>query len=228
MNYIIAIDGHSSCGKSTLAKDLAGALSFTYVDTGAMYRAVTLLALRKNLIVNNLVVIDMLEQVLETLYIDFKYNAEKRTAETFLNGENVEDFIRTIQVSNSVSIVSSLEFVRTKLVAMQQQLGKNKSVVMDGRDIGTVVFPNATLKIFLTATPEVRAKRRFDELKAKGDNVTYEQVFTNVLERDKIDSTREINPLRQATDAILIDNSNITIAEQFNLVLDLFNKKILK
>jgi len=218
---IIAIDGHASCGKSTLAKDLAKKLKYRYIDTGAMYRAVTLFAIENNIIKNNDIDENLLLKLLDNIIIDFRYNEELGKSETFLNNKNVEDKIRGMEVSELVSPISTIGFVREKLVALQQQMGVNKAIVMDGRDIGTVVFPEAELKIFLTASAEVRAKRRFDELTAKGEEVNFDEILNNVKTRDKIDSGREIAPLRQAEDAILIDNSNISIKEQFEKVLKL-------
>jgi len=220
---IIAIDGHASCGKSTLAKDLAKKLKYRYIDTGAMYRAVTLFSIENNIIKNNEIDENLLLKLLDKIIIDFRYNEELGKSETFLNDKNVEDRIRGMEVSELVSPISTIGFVRKKLVALQQQIGVNKAIVMDGRDIGTVVFPEAELKIFLTASSKIRAKRRFDELSAKGETVNFDEILNNVKTRDKIDSGREIAPLRQAKDAILIDNSNIGIKEQFEKVLKLVN-----
>ncbi len=218
---IIAIDGHASCGKSTLAKDLAKKLEYRYIDTGAMYRAVTLFAIENNIIKNNDIDEKLLLKLLDKINIDFRYNEKLGKSDTFLNNKNVENKIRGMEVSDLVSPISTIGFVRKKLVALQQQMGDNKAIVMDGRDIGTVVFPEAELKIFLTASAKVRAKRRFDELTAKGETVNFEDILNNVQTRDKIDSGRKIAPLRQAEDAILIDNSNIGIKEQFEKVLKL-------
>ncbi len=222
---IIAIDGHASCGKSTLAKDLARKLKYRYIDTGAMYRAVTLFALQNNIIINNEINKNKLFDFIEKIKIDFKYNLELDKSETFLNNINVENKIRGMEVSNLVSPISIIGFVREKLVLLQQEMGKNKAIVMDGRDIGTVVFPDAELKIFLTAGVEVRAKRRFDELTKKGDNVNFDEILLNLTTRDKIDSTRKIAPLKKAENAILIDNSNIGIKQQFEKVLELCKEK---
>ena len=226
---IIAIDGHASCGKSTLAKSLAKALKYKYIDTGAMYRAVTLYAIRKSFINNKKIDVKALLQDLYNLKIDFVYNSQTEKNETYLNGENVENLIRGLEVSQYVSEIAAIPEVRKYLVALQQEMGREGGVVMDGRDIGTVVFPNADLKIFLTAKPEVRAKRRYLELKAKGQEVDYQDILQNVLKRDKIDSTREASPLQIAEDAIYFDNSNITIEEQFQMFLTLikvrFGKK---
>ena len=217
---VIAIDGHSSCGKSTVAKDLAKALSIAYIDTGAMYRAVTLFALRKGLISDGKVDEKTLIENLPQLEITFDFNAQLKRNETFLNGENVESEIRNLAVSNSVSIISAIGAVRRQLVEWQRLMGDKISVVMDGRDIGTVVFPNADLKIFMTASDEVRAQRRFDELTAKGQKVDFEEILNNVRERDRIDSTRAESPLRKADDAILLDNSQMTMQEQFDWIMD--------
>ncbi|MBP5366071.1 MAG: (d)CMP kinase [Bacteroidales bacterium] len=217
---VIAIDGHSSCGKSTVAKDLAKALSIAYIDTGAMYRAVTLFALRKGLISDGKVDEKTLIENLPQLEITFDFNAQLKRNETFLNGENVESEIRNLAVSNSVSIISAIGAVRRQLVEWQRLMGDKISVVMDGRDIGTVVFPNADLKIFMTASDEVRAQRRFDELTAKGQKVDFEEILNNVRERDRIDSTRAESPLRKADDALLLDNSQMTMQEQFDWIMD--------
>lgn len=218
---VIAIDGHSSCGKSTMAKDLAKKIGYIYVDTGAMYRTVTLYALRNNLLDDS----EALEKALGDINITFQLNADGRP-ETYLNGENVEKEIRSLEVSNHVSPIATLPFVRTFLVAQQQAMGKEKGIVMDGRDIGTVVFPDAELKIFVTASAEVRAQRRYDELKAKGQEASYEDILKNVVERDYIDSHREVSPLRKADDAIELDNSNLTIPEQNEWLMNAFTKAI--
>lgn len=210
----IAIDGHSSCGKSTVAKDLAKQLGYSYIDTGAMYRAVTLYALRNGFIQDGKVDEEKLVAHLSEISIRFKYNAEAKKNETFLNGERVEDEIRELTVSNNVSPVATIKLVRKAMVELQQEMGREKGIVMDGRDIGTVVFPNAELKLFMTASDQVRAQRRFDELSAKGSAVTFEEVIQNIRERDHIDSTRKESPLRQADDAVVLDNSNLTCKEQ--------------
>lgn len=211
----IAIDGYSSCGKSTMAKNLAREIGYIYIDTGAMYRAVTLYALkRQQLTVNRTVKSIELEREMPLITVSFTVNHETGHPDTFLNGENVEQEIRTMEVSNNVSQIAALPFVRSALVAQQQRMGADKGVVMDGRDIGTVVFPDAELKIFVTASAEVRARRRFDELKAKGISADYSDILKNVQERDYIDSHREVSPLRKAPDAIELDNSNLTIAQQ--------------
>lgn len=211
---IIAIDGHSSCGKSTFAKAIAARLGYIFIDTGAMYRAVTLYALENGAIVNGIVDEERVEAMLGDIDIDFRFNAERGASDIYVNGDLVEGKIRTIEVSNCVSPVSSIGAVRHKLVAIQQQMGRKGGVVMDGRDIGTVVFPDAELKIYMTADAMVRAERRFKELTAKGDNVTLEQIYENVVSRDKADMTRAISPLRKAEDAIVLDNSHMSVEEQ--------------
>lgn len=220
----IAIDGFSSTGKSTLAKSLAKALGYVYIDTGAMYRAVTLFAMRKGFIDENGFDQSKLIEALDQVELHFEYNPEKGFAEIYLNNQNVEQIIRSLEVSGFVSQIAAVSQVRKKLVEQQQNFGTSKAVVMDGRDIGTVVFPDAELKIFMTASPEIRAKRRFDELIQKDPTVTYEQVYNNVVQRDQIDTSREDSPLVKAKDAIEVDNSNLGIEEQFNLILDLVAK----
>ena len=220
----IAIDGHSSCGKSTMAKDLAREVGYVYVDTGAMYRSVTLYALRNGLFTNEGIKEDELRHQMPNIQISFKFNPETGRPDTYLNGELVEQDIRTMEVSSHVSPIATLGFVREAMVAQQQQMGKDKGVVMDGRDIGTVVFPDAELKIFVTASAEVRAQRRYDELKAKGMEADYDDILKNVQERDYIDSHREVSPLKQAPDAILLDNSQMTIAEQKEWLMQRFNE----
>lgn len=224
---IIAIDGHSSCGKSTMAKALARDAGYIYVDSGAMYRAVTLFALRHGMFdeadrIDN----DRLEQSMSGIQIGFRLDPETRMPQTFLNGENVEEEIRTLKVSSHVSPIAALPFVRTALTRQQQEMGKEKGIVMDGRDIGTAVFPQAELKIFVTASTEVRARRRYDELKSKGQQVDLEEVRKNVEQRDYIDTHRETAPLRQAEDAIVLDNSNMTIEEQHRWLLEQLKTKI--
>ena len=219
----IAIDGFSSTGKSTLAKQLAKELEYVYVDTGAMYRAVALYAMQNELIKADFFDKKSLVDALPKIQLEFKFNASLGFGEMYLNGQNVENEIRTIEVSSFVSKVAEVSEVRSKLVEQQQEMGKNKGIVMDGRDIGTVVFPNAELKIFMTASAETRAQRRFDELQQKGDNVSYEDVLKNVVERDYIDTHREDSPLIIADDAIEIDNSYLTREEQFAAVLELIN-----
>lgn len=215
----IAIDGYSSCGKSTLAKQLASKLNYTYVDSGAMYRAITLFGIENGLASKESVNTEGLVAKLDAIEIELNYDAETGGVTTFLNGKNVEDEIRTMRVSEVVSYVSIVKEVRAKLRSIQQQLGERGGVVMDGRDIGTAVFPNAELKIFMTASPDVRAKRRFDELKAKGKAVTLEEVRDNLVSRDREDTSRKENPLTQAEDAVVLDNSNISPAEQLELAL---------
>lgn len=217
----IAIDGFSSTGKSTLAKQLAKHLGYIYVDTGAMYRAVTLFAMQNGYISNEFFDKETLINSLPFIKLHFQFNADLGFAEMYLNDVNVEKEIRTIEVSNFVSKVAEVSEVRSKLVEQQQEIGKDKAIVMDGRDIGTVVFPNAELKIFMTASAETRAQRRFDELQAKGDSVTYEEVLKNVQDRDYIDTHRNDSPLVIAEDAIEIDNSYLSREEQFQAVLEL-------
>jgi cytidylate kinase len=219
----IAIDGFSSTGKSTLAKQLAKELEYVYVDTGAMYRAVTYFAMQNQLIGADFFDKKTLIEALPNIQLEFKFNSDLGFGEMYLNGENIEKQIRTIEVSNFVSKVAEVSEVRSKLVEQQKEMGKNKGIVMDGRDIGTVVFPDAELKIFMTASAETRAQRRFDELQQKGDNVSYEEVLKNVVERDHIDTHREDSPLVIANDAIEIDNSYLTREEQFTAVLELVN-----
>ncbi|KQO21340.1 cytidylate kinase [Flavobacterium sp. Leaf82] len=222
-NITIAIDGFSSTGKSTLAKQLAKELEYVYVDTGAMYRAVAYFAMQNQFIGADFFDKKALTETLPKIQLEFKFNAELGFAEMYLNGENVEKQIRTIEVSNFVSKVAEVSEVRSKLVEQQQEMGKNKAIVMDGRDIGTVVFPDAELKIFMTASAETRAQRRFDELQQKGDDVSYEDVLKNVVERDYIDTHRADSPLVIADDAIEIDNSYLSREEQFAAVLELVN-----
>ena len=211
----IAIDGFSSCGKSTMAKDLAKEIGYIYVDTGAMYRSVTLYALRHNLFnADGTIREEELQAQMKDINISFQLNKETGRPDTYLNGENVENEIRTMEVSSHVSPIATLAFVRKTLVEQQQRMGAEKGIVMDGRDIGTVVFPNAGLKIFVTASAEVRAQRRYDELKAKGMEADFADILKNVQERDYIDSHRETSPLRKADDALELDNSQLTIAEQ--------------
>ena len=211
---IIALDGFSSCGKSTFAKAIAARLGYIFIDTGAMYRAVTLCALEQGAIGEGGVDEAKVEALLPEINISFRFNAERGASDVYVNGEQVEDKIRSIEVSNAVSSVSSIGAVREKLVAMQQQMGRERGVVMDGRDIGTVVFPDAELKIFMTADAQVRAERRYAELTAKGDDVTLEEILENVISRDKADMERAISPLRQAEDAVVLDNSHMSVEEQ--------------
>lgn len=217
---IIAIDGYSSCGKSTFAKALAARLGYIFIDTGAMYRAVTLYAMRQGIADQPQAVVAALPKI----DIAFRFNPESGRSEVYLNGENVEREIRRIDVSNRVSSISSIPEVRAKLVALQQQMGEARGVVMDGRDIGTVVFPNAELKIFMTADPRVRAERRYKELHAKGEEVSIEEIERNVRERDRQDETRAVSPLRRADDAVVLDNSHMTVEEQMEWVEALLKK----
>lgn len=222
---VIAIDGYSSCGKSTMAKNLARRLGYVYVDTGAMYRAVTLYALRHQLFkADGEVDAASLQRAMPDIRISFQFNAQTGKPDTYLNDELVEQEIRTMQVSERVSKIAALPFVRTALVAQQQRMGGDKGIVMDGRDIGTVVFPHAELKVFVTASAEVRAQRRYDELQLKGMPARYDDILKNVQERDYIDSHREVSPLRKAEDAIELDNSNLTIDEQQQWLLQQVDK----
>lgn len=221
---IIAIDGFSSSGKSTMARSLASRIGYRYIDSGAMYRAVTLYALRNGLISkDNIVDKDKLIKRLADIHIDFK--PTETGQHTLLNGEDVEKEIRTMEVSSSVSPVAAIPEIRHHLVALQQEFGRQKGIVMDGRDIGTTVFPNAEMKIFVTASPETRAMRRFLELKQKGENPDYDEVLKNVVTRDHIDQTRAESPLRKADDAFVLDNSEMTLDEQLNILLDIFKDK---
>ncbi len=222
----IAIDGHSSCGKSTMAKDLAKKVGYIYVDTGAMYRAVTLYALRNGLFnADDTIREEELQAKMSEINISFKLNEETGKPDTYLNDELVEQDIRTMEVSNLVSPIAALPFVREALVAQQQKMGEEKGIVMDGRDIGTVVFPNAELKVFVTASAEVRAERRYKELIGKGMEADFDEILKNVQERDFIDSHREVSPLRQADDALLLDNSHMTIEEQNEWLLERFAER---
>ena len=221
---VIAIDGFSSCGKSTFAKAIAAKLGYIFIDTGAMYRAVTLYALEQGAIVEGVVDQERIEQLLGEVEISFRFNSERGASDIYVNGVYAEDRIRGIEVSNCVSKVSSIGAVREKLVAMQQQMGSERGVVMDGRDIGTVVFPDAELKIFMTADPKVRAERRYKELTAKGDEVTMEEILENVISRDQADMTRAISPLRRAEDALELDNSYMSVEEQMAWFMERYNK----
>lgn len=210
----IAIDGHSSCGKSTMAKDLAREIGYIYIDSGAMYRAVTYYCLQHDLFCEEGVKLEELQAAMSDIHISFKFNAQTGRPDTYLNGQCIEGEIRGMAVSSRVSLIATIGFVREAMVAQQQAMGREKGIVMDGRDIGTTVFPDAELKIFVTASAEVRAQRRYDELKAKGDEASYESILENVKERDRIDSGRAVSPLRKADDAIELDNSHMTIPEQ--------------
>lgn len=223
---VIAIDGFSSCGKSTVAKELAKQLGYTYIDSGAMYRAVTLYCIENGLIDDAGTVNEpVLEAVISTIKIGFTYDADARVYKTWLNGQLVEDKIRTIGVSNKVSYVSKIGFVREQMVELQRQMGAEGGIVMDGRDIGTVVFPSADLKIFMTASVKVRAQRRYDELQAKGDNVSFDEVAANIEQRDYLDQHRDISPLRQADDAVVVDNSNLTREQQLAEIISLVEQR---
>jgi len=220
---IVAIDGFSSCGKSTMAKELAHETGYIYVDTGAMYRAVSLFCIRNGWMTETEMIEDQIEKNISSIQLEFKTNAGGK-AEMYLNGENVENEIRTLEVANGASRVSTLGFVRRELVRQQQIMGLQKGIVMDGRDIGTVVFPEAELKIFLTASAEIRAQRRYDEMVAKGETVNFEDVLANVKKRDLIDTTRAESPLCRAEDALELDNSHLSIAEQKAWLLVQFNR----
>lgn len=223
---VIAIDGFSSCGKSTMAKDLAREVGYIYVDTGAMYRAVTLFAMRNDVFdAEGNIDETRLKALLPDVKLTFQLNDETKLPEVCLNGENVERYIRTLEVSQHVSPIAALPFVREKLVEQQQAMGNEKGIVMDGRDIGTVVFPNAELKIFVTASAEIRAQRRFKELEAKGMPADFDEILQNVEQRDYIDTHRETSPLRQADDALILDNSHLTIAEQKVWLMEKFNER---
>lgn len=222
---IIAIDGFSSCGKSTMAKDLAKEIGYIYIDSGAMYRAVTLYCMEQNLFnADGSIRTDELRGQMDRIQISFVLDSQTGRPRTYLNGRDVEERIRTMEVSSHVSPVATLDFVRKALVCQQQEMGREKGIVMDGRDIGTAVFPEAELKIFVTASAEIRARRRYDELKAKGLDASYEEILKNVEERDHIDQTRDVSPLRKADDAILLDNSNMTIPEQKEWLMNEFKK----
>ena len=218
----IAIDGHSSCGKSTIAKSISQKFQMRYIDTGAMYRAITLFCLQNNLISEGIVNNEGLKKHLDSINLGFEYNSENKVSETFLNGENIENKIRGLQVSENVSFVAKLPFVRKKLVVLQQEIGKEKNVVMDGRDIGTKVFPDAEIKFFVTADVKIRAKRRFEEMNSK--DVSFDQILNNLKMRDENDTSRETNPLRMAEDAILIDNSDKSLDQQNNFVFSKIEK----
>lgn len=225
----IAIDGHSSCGKSTIAKAISEKFEMRYIDTGAMYRAITFYCIQNNIIQNKILNYDFLKSELNNIDVTFRYNLESKISETILNGENVEEEIRGLSVSENVSIISKIKEVRDKLVILQQEMGENKNVVMDGRDIGTKVFPNAEIKFYITANVMIRAKRRYEELINKGEKLRFKDVLENINLRDKNDSEREINPLSKAKDAILIDNSDISVKEQneniFKVITDFLDKK---
>lgn len=222
----IAIDGYSSCGKSTMAKDLAREIGYIYIDSGAMYRAVTLYCIENGLFTSEGINKEALQQAMPSIQVSFQLDPTTQRPITHLNGQPVEDRIRSMEVSSRVSPVAALGFVREALVKQQQDMGKAKGIVMDGRDIGTVVFPEAELKIFVTASAEIRAQRRYDELKAKGQEASYEDILANVKERDYIDQNREVSPLRQAEDALLLDNSHLTIEEQKQWLAEQYQRVI--
>lgn len=221
---IVAVDGFSSCGKSTMARDLARAVGYAYIDTGAMYRAVTLYAIRQGFFQGDTLDETALQEAMDDVEISFRPNPETGVSETFLNGEPVEAEIRGMEVSNRVSRIAALGFVRRSLVSKQQEMGEAKGIVMDGRDIGTVVFPQAELKIFVTASAEIRAQRRVKEMSEKGQSVSFDEVLKNVQERDRLDMTRAESPLRKADDAIELDNTYMTIAEQQAWLMEEFRK----
>ena len=220
----IAIDGYSSCGKSTMAKDLAREIGYIYIDSGAMYRAVTLYSLQKGFFSEKGIDTEALKTAMPDIHISFRLNPETQRPMTFLNDTNVEDAIRSMEVSSHVSPIAALGFVREALVKQQQEMGKAKGIVMDGRDIGTVVFPDAELKIFVTATPEIRAQRRYDELKAKGQEASFDEILENVKQRDYIDQNRKVSPLKKADDALLLDNTELTIPQQKEWLFDQYNQ----
>lgn len=222
----IAIDGYSSCGKSTMAKDLASEIGYVYIDSGAMYRAVTLYAIEHGIIANDKIDEERLSEALKDIEISFQFNSERGRPDTYLNGLRVEDRIRTMEVSSWVSPIAALSFVREEMVRQQQRMGQEKGIVMDGRDIGTTVFPDAELKIFVKACSLVRAKRRYDELTAKGEVCDMAEILENVEKRDYIDTHREISPLRQAEDAIVLDNSHMSIAEQKEWLLNEYHRVV--
>lgn len=221
----IAVDGFSSCGKSTMAKDLARELGYVYIDSGAMYRACTLFAIENNLFDGEKLNEQGLKDRLKDISISFRFNQETGRPDTYLNGRLVEKEIRGLAVSSKVSIVAALGFIREAMVAQQKAMGKEKGIIMDGRDIGTAVFPDAEMKVFVTASAQIRAQRRYDELKAKGQEASFEEILDNVQERDRLDMSRSVSPLRQAEDAVLLDNSDMTIEEQKQWLLDLYYKK---
>ena len=221
---IIAIDGYSSCGKSTFARAIAEELNYIYIDSGAMYRAVTLYYLRNNFVGKEQLDMEGILEKLKDIHIEFVYNPDKSEYETFLNSENVEREIRGIEVSSHVSKISMIPEVRSRMVELQRQIGVCKGIVMDGRDIGTVVFPDADLKIFMTATVEIRAQRRYDELKGKGVNVPFDEVINNIIARDITDENRDISPLKKADDAILLDNSKMTVEKQMTWVMEIIDR----
>ena len=221
---IIAIDGFSSCGKSTMAKALARNIGYLYFDSGAMYRAVALYCMQNSLIIEDEIDTESLKRRIKEINITFEVDPETKNSITYLNNINVEHEIRSLEVSRYVSRIAALDFVREEMVDRQREMGKAKGIVMDGRDIGTTVFPNAEMKVFVTASAEVRAQRRYDELTARGDKADFNEILENVLQRDHIDQTREVSPLKKADDALLLDNSNLTREEQMDWLIDVFNK----
>lgn len=221
---IIAIDGFSSCGKSTMAKALARNIGYLYFDSGAMYRAVALYCMQNSLIIEDEIDTESLRKRIKEINITFEVDPESKNSITYLNGINVEHEIRSLEVSRYVSRIAALDFVREEMVDRQREMGKAKGIVMDGRDIGTTVFPDAEMKVFVTASAEVRAQRRYDELTARGDKADFNEILENVLQRDHIDQTREVSPLKKADDALLLDNSNLTREEQMDWLIDVFNK----
>ena len=221
----IAIDGFSSCGKSTMAKDLAREIGYIYIDSGAMYRAVTLYSIENGIFKGDTINTEELKKRMNDIHISFQIDPETGRPNTYLNGVNVENKIRTMEVSSKVSPISTLDFVRSAMVQQQQAMGNEKGIVMDGRDIGTTVLPNAELKIFVTATPEIRAQRRYDELKAKGQEASFDEILENVKQRDYIDQHREVSPLRKADDALLLDNTELTIQQQKEWLFNQYNQK---
>lgn len=223
---IIAVDGYSSCGKSTFAKAIAKELNYLFIDSGAMYRAVTLFCIRQGYINKSMVKEKDISESMSDIYIKFRYNPDIDQYETYLNGENVETEIRQVEVSSLVSIISKIRAVRERLVELQREIGMMKGIVMDGRDIGTVVFPDADIKIFMIATEEIRAERRYKELQGKGINVEFQDVLDNIAERDEIDSGREISPLKKADDAFVLDNSDMTVSEQMEWFREILNNKV--
>jgi cytidylate kinase len=223
---IIAIDGYSSCGKSTFARAIATKLGYIFIDSGAMYRAVTLYCMRRRFISDSMLDLLGIVTELKDIHIEFVYNPDISEYETFLNSENVEKEIRSLEVSRYVSRISMIQEVRTRMVELQRQIGVFKGIVMDGRDIGTVVFPDADLKIFMKASVEIRAKRRYDEMKGKGIDVNYAEIEKNIIARDITDENRDISPLRRADDAVILDNSKMTVEEQMTWVLKIIDKKI--
>ena len=223
---IIAVDGHSSCGKSTMAKELAKSIGYKYIDSGAMYRAVTFYCLEKGFFNGDILNLETIKACIDEIHISFELNENAGNSDTYLNGKNIEKQIRSMEVADKVSSVAAVGFIREAMVRQQRSLGKDKGIAMDGRDIGTVVFPDAELKLFVTARPEVRAQRRLDELIAKGESVDFDEILKNIEKRDFIDSTRKDSPLRKALDAVVLDNSDMTIAEQNEFLFELFEQTV--